>query len=155
WNAKSQSIREIAKELQLGLDSFIFIDDNPVECAEMRAQCPEVLTIHLPPPHEIENFLKHFWAFDHVRVTEEDKQRTRIYQQNVEREKLRGQSQDFQDFLSKLDLKISIDKPTNAQISRVAELTQRTNQFNTSGIRRSEAEIADILRSSEMECWVT
>ena len=65
WSPKSENIKSMAKELNLGLDSFIFVDDNPVECAEVEANCPGVLTLQLPEnPAEIPQFLKHCWAFD-------------------------------------------------------------------------------------------
>jgi HAD superfamily phosphatase (TIGR01681 family) len=65
WNAKSENLHALANELQLGLDSFIFVDDNPVECAEVEARCPGVAAIQLPAdPTEIPHFLNHVWAFD-------------------------------------------------------------------------------------------
>ncbi len=66
WNSKSQNIQSLAHELQLGLDSFVFVDDDPVECAEVMSACPEVLTLRLPRESEdIPQFLHHIWAFDH------------------------------------------------------------------------------------------
>ena len=82
WQPKSENIRSLAQELNLGLDSFIFLDDNPIECAEVRASCPEVLTLRLPIEGDVVGFLDHVWAFDHVNVTAEDQQRTAMYQQD-------------------------------------------------------------------------
>nr|MBA2749598.1 HAD-IIIC family phosphatase [Tatlockia sp.] len=80
WDAKSKNLKSLASELNLGLDSFIFIDDNPVECAEVQANCPEVLTLLLPTKvEEIPRFLQHIWAFDRLKVTTEDKKRTSLY----------------------------------------------------------------------------
>uniref|UniRef100_UPI00286A4FB3 FkbM family methyltransferase n=1 Tax=Chamaesiphon sp. OTE_75_metabat_556 TaxID=2964692 RepID=UPI00286A4FB3 len=87
WQPKSVNLKVLAAELQLSLDSFIFIDDNPVECAEVRANCPEVLTLQLPAECDrIPQFLEHVWAFDRLYVTQEDRQRTELYQQNVYRQ---------------------------------------------------------------------
>src|SRR5262249_37172687 len=69
WQPKSENLRAMAHELNLGLDSVIFLDDNPVECAEVRAGCPEVLTLHLPIEGDMSRFLEHVWAFDQTKVT--------------------------------------------------------------------------------------
>lgn len=153
WLPKSENIRSLAQELNLGLDSFIFIDDNPVECAEVKASCPEVLTLQLPVDGDIPQFLQHVWAFDRLKVTEEDKQRTTLYKQNLERERFQQQSLSIDNFLAGLELQVDIAEPTPAQLSRVAQLTQRTNQFNFTTIRRSEAEIQQLAQSG-LECRI-
>ena len=90
WQPKSENIKALAKELDLGLDSFIFLDDNPLECADVQANCPEVLTLQLPEEtKQIPTFLTHLWAFDRLKVTAEDQKRTLFYQQNAQREQLR------------------------------------------------------------------
>ncbi|WP_008312554.1 HAD-IIIC family phosphatase [Leptolyngbya sp. PCC 6406] len=146
WQPKSENIRSLAQELNLGLDSFIFIDDNPVECSEVMANCPEVLTLQLPQKiDEIPNFLEHVWAFDHSKVaTGADLQRTLMYKQNLERERVRSQALDFEEFLNGLDLQVSILPMKPNQLVRVAQLTQRTNQFNATTIRRSESTIQQL-----------
>ena len=69
WNSKSENIKSLANELNLGLDSFIFIDDNPVDCADVKINCPGVLTLQLPRNTEsFSSFLNHVWAFDHTRL---------------------------------------------------------------------------------------
>src|SRR5262249_36138122 len=139
WQAKSQNLRELAAELQLGLDSFIFVDDNPVECAEVQANYPEVLTLELPEKAEqIPAFLQHVWAFDHWKVTEEDRKRSAMYRENIGREQLRKSAGGLEEFLSSLNLKIDIHAMTADELARVAQLTERTNQFNCTTIRRSE-----------------
>jgi len=144
WMPKSENLKSLAQELNLGLDSFIFIDDNPVECAEVRSACPEVLTLQLPIAGDIPQFLDHIWAFDHLKVTEEDKQRTELYKQNVERSRFQNEAPTIDDFLAGLNLTIDITAPTADQVARVSQLTQRTNQFNITTIRRSEAEIQQL-----------
>jgi FkbH-like protein len=153
WRPKSENIQSLANELQLGLDSFIFLDDNPVECAEVQANCPEVLTLQLPnEPENIPEFLDNVWAFDHLKITEEDKKRSRMYQENTRREQFRQKSLTFGNFLAGLELEIKSFEPTSHHVPRVAQLTQRTNQFNFSTIRRSEAELQKILESKALEC---
>ena len=153
WVPKSENIRSLAQELNLGLDGFVFIDDNPVECAEVRANCPEVLTLQLPPADDVGRFLSHLWAFDRLRVTSEDRQRTAMYRGNAERSRVQRQAQDFQEFLRELELRVEITAPTPVQLDRVAQLTQRTNQFNFTTIRRTESEIRQ-LAEIELECRI-
>jgi len=155
WAPKSENLKSLANELGLGLDSFIFVDDNPVECADVQANCPQVLTLLLPKePEGIPQFLDHVWAFDHWRITEEDKKRTTLYKENKERDNLLQQSPSLRDFLAGLELKIEIAEANPTQIARVAQMTQRTNQFNFTTIRRSEAEIQKLCQSGKLECLV-
>ena len=141
WQSKSLNLIELAEELNLGLESFIFLDDNPVECAEVRAALPQVLTLQVPVDEGMVEFLKHSWAFDRLKVTEEDRKRTLMYRQNADRTRLERQSGDIGAFLASLGLEVAIGPPSVDQISRVSQLTQRTNQFNFTTIRRTEAEI--------------
>jgi amino acid adenylation domain-containing protein/FkbH-like protein len=154
WRAKSDNLRELAHDLGLGLDSFVFVDDNPLECAEVRANCPEVLVLELPADdRDIPVFLQHVWAFDHWKTTKEDAQRTEMYRQNVEREQLRRGSESLEEFLASLDLKIDMRPLREEEVPRVSQLTERTNQFNTTTIRRSEADVAHLGRQGK-ECLV-
>jgi FkbH-like protein len=152
WEAKSTNLTDLAEELQLGLDSFIFVDDNPEECAEVQARRPEVLTIPLPPQdEEIPQFLKHVWTFDHFNVTEEDRKRTALYAQRIERARLEQQVSTLEEFIASLRLEIRILSMSPEQLPRVSQLTQRTNQMNMTTIRRSESEIQTLLRSGKAE----
>lgn len=152
WQPKSENIKSLASELNLGSDSFILIDDSPIECAEVQANCPEVLTLQLPAsPEDIPRFLNHVWAFDHLKVTEEDKKRTAHYQQNAQREKLLSEAATLESFLESLNLEIQIAPMEPHQIARVSQLTQRTNQFNFTAVRRSESEIQQLSQSG-LEC---
>lgn len=153
WMPKSQNIRELAEELNLGLDSFIFVDDNPVECAEVRANCPEVLTLNLPgKTEEIPSFLNHSWAFDLLNSTQEDQKRTKLYQDNIRRSTFRKSSSSLKNFIDGLNLEININDPSPGEISRVSQLTYRTNQFNFTTIRRSEDEIKELIQKDGFEC---
>lgn len=153
WSPKSENLRSLAQELDLGLDSFIFLDDNPLECAEVAAHCPQVLTLQLPPDAEsVPRFVKHVWALDVLKTTEEDKRRTASYRQNRERELLHRESVSFEDFIRGLDLQVEIAETTPREAARAAQLTQRTTQFNTASVVRSETEMQGILRSAERVC---
>ena len=142
WDPKSENIASLAEELDLGLDSFIFLDDNPVECAEVKARLPEVLTLQVPTnPQHLESFLNHIWAFDHLTTTSEDRIRTRLYQQNLQRNAYQKNALSFASFIEGLQLEIEITEPLDNHIPRFSQLTQRTNQFNMTTRRRTEAEI--------------
>ncbi|GJQ59806.1 MAG: HAD-IIIC family phosphatase [Candidatus Scalindua sp. AMX11] len=155
WKPKSENIKSLADELQLGLDSFIFVDDNPVECAEVQSTYPQVLTLLLPrEPEKIHQFLKHVWAFDHLKITEEDKQRTAMYSENRERERYFQDSLSLESFMAGLELKIEISRPKLSQLTRMSQLTQRTNQFNFTTIRYSETEIKKIYQGDTAESIV-
>jgi FkbH-like protein len=151
WRPKSENIRELAGELNLSLDSFIFLDDNPIECAEVRAGCPEVLTLRLPIEGDMARFLQHVWAFDRLHVTNEDRQRTVMYQQEADRARFQKQAPTIEEFVAGLGLRVEISEPAPAQLSRVAQLTQRTNQFNFTTRRRTDAEIQR-LSETGLEC---
>ena len=155
WQPKSENIKAMARELNLGLDSFIFIDDNPVECSQVMEECPMVLTIQLPnDTSKIPAFLEHIWAFDVFKVTEEDRSRTKMYVAEKKRQELQENPITLDEFINSLDLKMSINLLDMSQLGRVAQLTQRTNQFNLSTIRRTEEEIESLLRNHGMKCWV-
>jgi FkbH-like protein len=155
WLPKSENLRSLAAELQLGTDSFIFLDDSGVECAEVEARCPEALALQLPEdPGDFQKFLSHVWAFDHLRITDADRQRSDQYAQEAGRKHLLAQSPRLEDFLAGLDLQIEFLPMTRAEMPRVAQLTQRTNQFNFTGVRRSESDVAQLCSAGNAGCLV-
>jgi len=155
WKDKSDNIKALGTKLNVGLDTIIFIDDNPVECAEVKINCPEVLTLQLPGRGgDISRFLDGIWPLPGRPLTSEDQKRTRMYQQNAKREQFRKQAFTLTDFLAGLQLRIEVTHPTDEQISRVSQLIWRTNQFNFTTIRRSEAEIRNWLANENRSCLV-
>ncbi len=153
WLPKSENIQSLAHELNLGLDSFIFLDDNAMECGEVRAQWPQVLTLQLPSDTaEWPQFLEHVWAFDHLRVTDEDRTRTQKVLENAQREKYREQASTLKDFIDGLQLDVQLSVPTADQIGRVSQLTLRTNQFNFTTVRHSESDIINLLENQHGHC---
>ncbi len=153
WRPKSDNLASLASELNLGLDSLIFVDDNPVECAQVEAGCPGVLTLRLPIEGDFVGFLKNIWAFDRLTTTAEDLNRTAMYQQEADRKRFQSQATSIEDFLAGLELRVVIQAPTPDQVARTAQLTQRTNQFNFTTIRRGEGEIQG-LAARGLECRV-
>jgi FkbH-like protein len=152
WETKGAGLASLAAELDLGLDSFILVDDNPKECTEAQAGAPEALVLALPPrAEEIPDFLRHVWAFDRARVTEEDRRRPELYAQRAERARAARGAASLEEFLGTLGLEIRIAPLEPAQLARVAQLTQRTNQMNATLMRRTEAEI-QALMADGVEC---
>jgi FkbH-like protein len=142
WDSKAGNLASLAEELDLGLDTFILVDDNPKEVREVQAGVPQVLALLLPPrATEIPAFLAHVWAFDRARVTEEDRRRGEMYAQRAERAHAARSSPSLEDFLASLALDVRIAPLEPAQVDRVAQLTQRTNQMNATCIRRTAAEL--------------
>ncbi|HEY2013140.1 MAG TPA: HAD-IIIC family phosphatase [Bryobacteraceae bacterium] len=142
WQSKGENLAALGDELELGLDSFILVDDSAKECTEAQAQAPEVLALALPAEaEEIPAFLQHVWAFDRARVTEEDRRRPELYSQRAERARAERAAGNLEEFLASLQLEIRISPMEPHQVSRVAQLTQRTNQMNATCLRRTEAEV--------------
>lgn len=142
WNAKSEGLRSLAAELGVGLDSFAFIDDSALECAEVRARCPEVLALQLPADTDrIPQWLSGLWAFDRWSTTDEDRERTTMVRQSREREQVRRASASLADFMRSLDLELRVSPLEPEEAARAAQLTQRTNQFHATTVRRTESEV--------------
>ena len=154
WERKSKNIISLSKELNLGLDSFIFLDDNPIECAEVGKAIPEITVLQVPSFKEIPCFLQHVWLLDINKVTEEDKLRNTLYIQNQNRAKCLEQSFSLKEFIDNLNISIEILEPGNQHIARIVQLTQRTNQFNLATIRLNESQVAYLLTQQEYHCRI-
>jgi len=155
WRPKSENLRSLAAELGLGLDSFVFLDDDPLERAEVRAACPEVITAELPTdPAKVPEFLRNFWAFDRLGGTGEDRVRTALYREARHRDEARRGAEDLDAFLDGLGLEVAVAPLTMASLPRAAQLVQRTNQLNVTTRRRSEAELLALWRGGELEALV-
>ncbi|MDF1756469.1 MAG: amino acid adenylation domain-containing protein [Verrucomicrobiales bacterium] len=142
WKPKSENLFELSSELNLGLDSFIFIDDNPAEIAEVTANCPGVTAIQLPrESSQIPKFVQNLWCLDKTAATGEDSLRTAFYRDETRRRELLESSDDFAKFLRELDLSVAIHEAEAEERARISQLSLRTNQFNANPVRFTEAEI--------------
>ncbi len=148
WKNKSENILSIADELNLNPDSFLFIDDNPVECAEVKAAIPEVFVLNFTDKESNRaSILENLWPLNMRGNMDSGYSRTIFYKSNVERKKVESSSASLQDFLAGLGLKVEIREMAREDIARVSELSLRVNQFNFTGITFSEADLYDYLTS--------
>lgn len=154
WGDKGESLRSIAAELNLGVDSFVFIDDNPVERATVAASCPGVIVVPLPEdPSAFAPLLDRLWCFDGIGVSQEDRSRTALLAQERLRRAEQEASSSLEDYLNDLGLQVSLREAGPEDHPRLAQLTQRTNQFNLSLQRRQPEEIAR-LQATGAQLWV-
>ncbi len=153
WNRKSENLRELASELNLGLDSFVLLDDNPVERMEVEANCPGVTVVPLPAdPAQHAETLARLWLFDGAGSTREDAKRSEYMQQDTERKHLRQSTRNLEDYLGSLQLEVEFGPAQPEDFPRVAQLSQRTSQFNLSLKRRSAQEIRAL--RPDFEIWI-
>ena len=144
FDKKSSNVIDIARELCLGLDSIVFVDDDPIECAEVSIRCRDVLTINLPQnASAAATMLRNLWAFDKWQTTKEDRERASYYSDEKSRNTLRSGSISVSSFLASLRIRIHITEPSDNELSRLAQLTFRTNQFNFTQLRLTENELRD------------
>ena len=150
WNPKTQNIQELAEELNIGLDSFVFLDDNPVERELMKAQCPQVEVIEFPQDttllaRTVEDAYDKF--FKGLYITDEDRDKTVKYQRQWKRKEIQKEADSMEDYLRKLEIIAELNLMEEQDIKRVVQLAGKTNQFNTTTIRYDERHI-NLLRKS-------
>lgn len=143
WNDKSDCIREIADELSLGLDAFVFVDDNPIECDAVRRALPNVAVIEVPPsePWRLKDILATEWFFDTNAVTADDIIRTADYRAQSLRAKLEQSSSSRSEFLASMGIVCTFHSALDAPLARAVQLLAKTNQFNLTTRRHSATEI--------------
>ena len=141
WEPKPRSISSLARQLNLGLESFVFLDDSPVECSLMRTELPHVVTLQIPTDEPMDDFVRNLWPFDKLAITEEDQRRTQLYKEDAARQASEAASTDLEDFIASLNVRVDIREPEQKDWSRLAQLTQRTNQFNFTTRRRTEPQL--------------
>jgi len=149
WRPKSESLREIARQLNLGLEHLVFVDDNPVECEEVAGALPMVRVICLPKqPEAFVSALLEEGLFDTLALSTEDARRSELYRQRDEAEALRAASGSLEQFYRGLEMEVTIAPVTTTSLARAAQLTQKTNQFNVTTLRYTETELRERLRDS-------
>src|SRR5882724_2447910 len=153
WLPKAEGIPQIARALNIGTDSLVFIDDNPMEIAYMRDARPEVTSILLPTePAEIVSILQALTVFDQLEVTHEDRKRADMMRAERDREVL-GAQINHTDFLQALDLRIDLFPAQNEDLGRITQLINKTNQFNLTTIRRTLDEVRELASSVDFRLY--
>ena len=155
WTDKAQNLREIAQELNVGLDAVAFLDDNRFEREQVRAALPEVTVIELSPDDQQKNPLQYAAAvrncavFERLALSGEDERRTEMYRAQKERAHVEQSFQSKEDFFRYLEQEAEIEAVTDLTLARIAQLTQKTNQFNLTTKRCSETQIAEMAKQRD------
>ena len=143
WEPKDLNLRKIAEDLNLGLDSFVFIDDNPAERALIRQSLPEVATPEVDST-DIASYIRAIEGngyFDVAVLSSDDFKRNQAYQANQNRQSLAKQMTNYDDFLQSLQMKATIGNFHELYFDRITQLTNKTNQFNLTTLRCTRADI--------------
>ena len=154
WQDKASNLRELAQELNVGLDSFVFLDDSPIERDWVRQALPEVAVVELPEdPVDRPAALRAVPYFRRIALTEADRGRAGTYQAERRRRELASSTVSFEQFLASLEQQASIEPMSEASLARAAQLCQRTNQFNLTTRRYDEAQLEAMLNDDGVELY--
>ena len=152
WEPKSQNIHSLSKELNLGLSSFCFIDDNPVEREEVRLNAPNVFVPELPTdPAEWYQFICNLPELYVSQVSETDRRRSELYKQRVKIQNAQTEFVDRASFIKSLDMKVCVEELNTKNFDRTHQLFNKTNQFNTTTMRYSKEQLSDWIDASEYQ----
>jgi FkbH-like protein len=153
WENKPTNIKNLANEINIGLDSMVFIDDNPVERELVKKAIPEITVPEFPKePYNINVFIRTVMEdyFQIYKLTNEDLEKTNLYKENFRRNNFKSEFTSIEDFLQNLDIEITVIKADKFNISRIAQMTQKTNQFNLTTKRYTENEINRFIENGDM-----
>jgi FkbH-like protein len=150
WDDKVSNVQALAAELNIGLDSFVFVDDDPFERQSVRERLPDVLVLDLPrDPALYRSTLLQLDAFDTLQVTPEDRERGRMYQERRARERLQSEAGSLEAYLAGLEMEVAAVPAVGPTQTRLFQLVHKTNQFNLTTRRYSEAEFEVRVRAPE------
>ena len=153
WRDKASNLVEMAGEINIGLDSMIFIDDSPVECERVRTAAPEVQVEQFPAdPLDIPRFQSGLMNVGRLRVGDEDIARTDSILANAGRERLRSEAPDMESFIRSLDITLVVDRQNREAIQRISQLSRRTNQFNLTTRRYGVGEVERLMDEGVVYC---
>jgi len=152
WNDKAQNMKQISDEINIGLNSFVFFDDDKLNQERIKQEFSEVLTIDLPEdPSQYAPILKELNDFNVLQRTQEDVARGEMYAQQRERKKFQNSVSNLDEFLKQLDITVKIKKSNKFLIPRISQLTLKTNQFNLTTKRYQEEEIRNLSKDDNYE----
>lgn len=142
WLDKAQNLRTIAEELNIGLESLIFLDDNPVECELVQREVPECVVVQLPEkPFLLPAIVLRLPGIENVRLTDEDRRKASMYRAQAVRKESEARYTNLDDFLKSLDIEVRIEPASEFSVPRIAQLTQKTNQMNMTTRRYTDAQV--------------
>ena len=154
WNDKAANIAALASALNLGLQSVVFIDDNPVERARVREALPEVLVPEWPDDKtSYASTLLQLDCFDLPQITDEDRSRGQLYLNEREREKGKAEYQSVEEWLHSLETVVGVEELNQSNVPRVIQLLNKTNQMNLSTRRMTENELGAWLKQERRKLW--
>ena len=149
WKDKASNLKALAEEMNLGLDSFVYLDDHPAEVEWIKENLPEVLAVTLPSdPAQHVKVLHELDCFEKLSLTEEDKDRTKMYWAESQRKDLKHQAPSLEDFYRHLQMAVCIKEMDSFSKPRVVQLLARTNQFNMTTKRYTDKEIESMGKDS-------
>ena len=148
WQDKVSNLKSLAQDLNIGTESMIFIDDNPVECELLQQFVPECEVICLPvkKPYLIPDVLKKLPGVENIKLTAEDRKKGSMYRAQIARKESESSFVNLDDFLKSLEMEVTIEPATSFSVPRIAQLTQKTNQMNLTTRRYTEADIQSFMK---------
>jgi len=151
WNDKIANMRDISKELNIGLDSMVYFDDDPVNRELIRMSIPEIKTIELPKDSSYYSLiLRNLNDFNVLKITDDDSKRAIMYRQDHDRRALESTTKNIDEYLEKLNIKVKVRFADKFSIPRISQLTLKTNQFNLTTKRYQEEEIKKFVEDDKM-----
>ncbi len=157
WSSKSDNIIALAQELNIGIGSIVFLDDNPAEREEVKARLPQVAVIepfHHNEIYEDDLIKANYDYFSTISITEEDHEKTELYISEQRRQGLRLSTSSLDEYLIGLGIKVDLRQAERRDLDRVAQLTQKTNQFNLTGKRYTIADILNIYNDPSWRIYI-
>ena len=150
WEDKASNIKRIQDTLNIGMDSIVFLDDNPFERNLVKSMIPDITVPNLPEdPSQYLNYVKSLNLFETAAYSETDKNRTKQYQEEIGRVNLQKQFSSYSEYLESLEMVAEAKPFDKFHFSRIAQLTQRSNQFNLRTVRYTEQEIEQLAKEKE------
>tara|TARA_B100000989_G_C19518918_1_gene463108 strand:- start:90 stop:1793 length:1704 start_codon:yes stop_codon:yes gene_type:complete len=156
WDDKAKNMQKITEDLNLGLQSAVFLDDSPFERGIVREMLPEVFVPEMPQnPYDYRKFLSQLDCFDVADISDEDRARSENYKLEKERKKINHESDSFETWINKLELKVNVENLNENNIKRATQLLNKTNQMNLRTRRLSENELIswDSKKTNQFWCF--
>jgi len=150
WNDKVSNMKDLREELNIGLESMVFIDDNPAECEMVRRHIPECEVVCLPEKvYLIPDVIHALNGVENIRVTEEDRKKGEMYRAQAERKEFEKSFTNIVEYLASLEMCVEIEPARDFTVPRISQLTQKTNQMNLTTRRYTEGEIRSFMKDPD------